>query len=319
MAERYSIVCAECKAAFFVPNHRRKTAKFCSASCAAKRSNKTRNGTTIEARFWRKVLVLGENDCWKWIGAATRGHGQMKGRDGKNVPAQTLAYRIASGDDSVFRVTPTCGNGLCCNPKHLVKGSAAQIEIAAQVAEGRGKIYALIDPTDGMPRYVGSTTQRLSVRLAQHRLSVDASPRWSWVASLISRGISPKIELLERCGVADLLDKEREWIHRLGANGVGLLNVYDPNMSAPRPPSSRAKISEFRRGYRGWRHSEETKQKIGRSGSENSNAKLCEGDVCDIRARCLSGETQRSVANAYGVTFQTVNDIVRRKTWRHIE
>lgn len=54
------------------------------------------------------------------------------------------------------------------------------------------------------------------------------------------------------------------------------------------------------------------------SGEHNGYSKLTEQDVRDIRIRAKSGETQRSLADAYGVKQSNVSQIVRRVTWAHV-
>lgn len=53
-------------------------------------------------------------------------------------------------------------------------------------------------------------------------------------------------------------------------------------------------------------------------GSRNGNAKLTERDIREIRQRYDMGESQRSLAAAFGVTQGLVGHIVRRLIWRHV-
>ena len=53
-------------------------------------------------------------------------------------------------------------------------------------------------------------------------------------------------------------------------------------------------------------------------GSRHGNAKLTEGNVRRIRALALT-MSQRQIAKQFGVTFQAINDIVRRKNWSWLE
>lgn len=55
-------------------------------------------------------------------------------------------------------------------------------------------------------------------------------------------------------------------------------------------------------------------------GTRHWGAKLSEGDIKTIRSRFSSEvETVRELAETFGVTRQTIRDIVRRKTWKHVE
>lgn len=53
-------------------------------------------------------------------------------------------------------------------------------------------------------------------------------------------------------------------------------------------------------------------------GSKRPLAKLTEQDVTDIRRMVGGGTRQNKLAVMYGVSVATLNDIVLRKTWRHI-
>ena len=55
------------------------------------------------------------------------------------------------------------------------------------------------------------------------------------------------------------------------------------------------------------------------NGTINGQSKLTEDAVRNIRKRVANGETQRSVAEDYPISFQTVNDIVLGKRWGWLE
>lgn len=319
MAEKHSIVCCVCGEVFHVPKWRAGKAKCCSKNCVAEQ-NKRVQSIPLADRFWQKVDVRSGDECWNWKGAATRGYGSVKGDSGTNIPAHVAAYHLSFGVDGVKQVSQSCDNTLCCNPSHLVLGTKAQRLKDAERKFGRGKIYALIDPISKRRMYVGSTTQRyLSVRLAQHRLDLDGSPRGNWVSALLAKGLSPEIELLDQVPVESTLKAEAEWIAALLRRGEPLLNMYDPDLSAPRPEESRRKLADFRRRWTGWEHSESTKAKIGRVGEHNRSSKASEDHVREIRRAHSIGEPQRRLAAKYGLSCQAVNDIVHRKTWRHVD
>lgn len=53
-------------------------------------------------------------------------------------------------------------------------------------------------------------------------------------------------------------------------------------------------------------------------GVTHGMAKLGENQVREIRARHERGETQAALAEAFGVSFQNIHLIVRRKKWKHV-
>lgn len=55
------------------------------------------------------------------------------------------------------------------------------------------------------------------------------------------------------------------------------------------------------------------------AGDRVGGAKLDEARVREIRELYARGTTQRAIARQYGVTFQSVHDIVHRRTWAHVE
>jgi hypothetical protein len=54
-------------------------------------------------------------------------------------------------------------------------------------------------------------------------------------------------------------------------------------------------------------------------GEDNHNARLTEDQVREIRSRRSSGESLNEIASVFGVTFQTVSEIARRRSWRHVD
>lgn len=98
-----------------------------------------------EAKFWATVIRRGPDDCWPSINVQKRsGYGTFK-LNGRMYRAHRLAYQLHYGvDPGELYVRHRCDNPPCCNPAHLVLGTAA--DNARDMSErGRGR-PAQFDP-----------------------------------------------------------------------------------------------------------------------------------------------------------------------------
>lgn len=95
-----------------------------------------------EAKFWEKVNVGGENDCWLWTGAQWGGRaGDRYGlfTDGRwKYYSHRYAYAVRKGAiPASGLVRHSCDKRLCCNPKHLSLGTQTD-NMQDMIARGRG-------------------------------------------------------------------------------------------------------------------------------------------------------------------------------------
>ena len=107
--------------------------KTCSDECKAayrrqqwaERPKSPKPRPSLHTRFWSKVAKGEPGECWEWQGATGQsGHGQFW--TGERITnAHRMAYRLTKGEiPDGLMVRHACDNPPCCNPSHLLVGTA---------------------------------------------------------------------------------------------------------------------------------------------------------------------------------------------------
>jgi hypothetical protein len=80
----------------------------------------------LELRFWSKVDIRGDDDCWHWMAAQRKpseGYGAFW-LDRRHQPASKVAWILTHGPvRKGLQVLHRCDNPPCCNPSHLFLGT----------------------------------------------------------------------------------------------------------------------------------------------------------------------------------------------------
>lgn len=81
------------------------------------------------ARFWSKVDVRADNECWPWTAgvAATGGYGRFKiPGTRQDARANRIAWELFNNEPLGKRFAcHLCDNPICCNPYHIYAGNVA--------------------------------------------------------------------------------------------------------------------------------------------------------------------------------------------------
>lgn len=79
-------------------------------------------------RFWNKLDVGGEDDCWNFKGKLNRGgYGQLYVAGGGPLLVHRIAFTLANGPISQgMAIDHLCHNRACANPGHLREATAGE-------------------------------------------------------------------------------------------------------------------------------------------------------------------------------------------------
>lgn len=144
-------------------------------------------------RFWEKVDIKSQDECWNWKGAYTqRGYGYgviprdqlPEGVKRSQFAAHRMAYLVTHGeiqDDKV--ICHKCDNRLCVNPSHLFAGSPAD-NVVDMLKKGRDRVGALNQAQVEEIREIFKTTPEASKPEVAKRYGVTRNTVYKILAGI---------------------------------------------------------------------------------------------------------------------------------------
>lgn len=148
-------------------------------------------GGTFWARYWAKVDVRGEDECWPWTGATRGGYGQIRPH-GNRLAAPIQAHRaavMADGRPLPVETRHTCDNPPCQNPRHLLDGTR-QLNVADMVTRGRQSSKLTTEQVHEVRRRRtdGETIRALATEFGVHRRTISRAVTGSTWSHLPTHG-----------------------------------------------------------------------------------------------------------------------------------
>jgi hypothetical protein len=231
-----------------------------------------------EARFWSKVDKNGDNGCWNWFGTLSNGYGTI-GIDYKYLSVHRYSYELHNGPiPEGSAVMSTCENNLCVNPDHLFIYNKGADE--ERTAE---RFWSRVEKTEMCWDWIGYRNTSGYGEFSARNRPISAH-RFSY--ELANGPIPDGLFVCHKCDRPPCVNPEH-----LGL-GTALDNARDRD--------NKGRGADFR-------------------GELCGTTKLKNYQILEIRGLYSSGGiTQKEIAFRYEVKPYTINNIVNRKSWKHI-
>lgn len=247
---------------------------------------------TLEERFWSKVRKGKEDECWNWTAFCDEGgYGRIK-VNRENIQAHRYSYQINIGEiPEDMDVLHACKNNSCVNPNHLYL----------------------------RPKNI-PVEERFWEKVNREGKSEDDC--WEWNACL--NNINTKNDV----GYGSFKDPNKGknvFAHRYsyelhkGPIPEGLLVMHQCN----NPPCVNPKHLKVGTQYENIKYAASLGRMPGGpgqpAGEKHAMAKLTVDDIREIRRLNNIGITGRDIAKKFDISPPTVCNIVKKKSWKHID
>jgi len=163
-------------------------------------------------------------------------------------------------------------------------------------------IYKLVDPRNNEPRYIGWTIN-LENRLKNHLFPSYLKRRThknNWIKFLLSLGLQPLIEIIEKVPLDNWKESEIKWIRSYRLEGYNLTNSTDGGEGMLGHVPSEETLKKMSDVQKGKHLSDETKEKLritssNRRHTEEEKRKISEGN----KGKTYSQETLKRMSEAH--------------------
>lgn len=268
-------------------------------------------------RFWSKVEIQGDDDCWPWVSSiAEKGkpYGIFRHKKKRYIATRIMYYLIYGPYDYTLLLCHTCSNPNCVNPNHLYLGSYSD-NSKDMTDKGRGhacKInFDIATKIRNKYKEIGIASSRFVRKwlLEEYGISVDKTNILNIIKNKSYIDENYKCEKLYR-----LCEQSVDKIRELYLQGHSITKI------AEQLYISKSNVDAIAKNKR-W-PSEEYKNKLEKSGiigshcgEKHHGAKLKLKDISFIRELHIFGISYSAIAGAMGVTHSNICCICNNKTW----
>jgi group I intron endonuclease len=185
-----------------------------------------------------------------------------------------------------------------------------------------GVIYKITNQIDGK-FYIGSTNNLIKRYYTHlHDIRSNKNTCVKLIRAVNKHGEDNfKFEIVYECLTDDILRTEQTYIDSLNPH-YNIAKIAGSNLGIKRTEEVKLRKSVSQKDN--WKDESyrtkhlENLSKNWKTGSNHKMAKLTEEQVIDIKKQLLTGLLPKQVADSLKVSYHSVKDINRGKTWKHI-
>ena len=129
-------------------------------------------------------------------------------------------------------------------------------------------------------------------------------------------------EIIEKCSVEDLLNREQYYldflnpkynISKKAGSNLGIKRTEETKLKKSISQKENWSKEEYRKNHL------ENLSKNWKKGSNHKMAKITEEDAAKIKIKLKEGLSAKEVSNLLNLSYHSVKDIQRNKTWKHVK